>query len=179
MQKYLGGAQLTLKVSISPLVSADVELSSVGAALVLAELYQEVGRREEAIGLMQQLCEEEPDNVALKLSLCDLLWEDGDDAEIVEMGKDVANESDVALGVLLFKAKALARMNMDTGAIATLNVCISRSARDPELLKDGRYTRAELYERMGKVPQARKDWERLYADDPHYRDVAAKVKLLA
>ncbi len=143
---------------------------------MLAELYQEAGRLEEATRLIQQLAEEEPESLPLKLSLCDLLTEDGDHEGVIEAAVGIVNDSDQALACLLLKAKALSNLTMETAAISVLGNCLRKSKRDAELLKAARYDRAVLYAATGKVKQARKDRERLYSDDPKYRDVAELLK---
>jgi hypothetical protein len=40
-----------------------------------------------------------------------------------------------------------------------------------------RYHRAELYEQTGRRADARREFEKLYADDPAFEDVASKVLL--
>lgn len=178
MQKYLpvGRVKLALTVAITPRVSASVGFSSLDAALLLAELYQQTDRVEEAIGLLQQLSGEVPDDVALKLSLCDLLYEDGDDEAVVAAAVGVANDSDVGLACLHLKAKALVRQGLTDAALETFSACLKRTAgRDAELLKEIRYDRAALCQANGQATRARRDWEKLYAEDPKYRDVAKRV----
>jgi len=41
-----------------------------------------------------------------------------------------------------------------------------------------RYDRAVLYEQVGRKAQARREFERLYAADPNYEDVAERLKLV-
>ena len=48
-------------------------VDGVGATLLLAELYQEAGRIDEAIGLVQQVYEDSPGDAAILLSLADLV----------------------------------------------------------------------------------------------------------
>jgi tetratricopeptide (TPR) repeat protein len=178
MQKYLPEERFSaaLALQITPRVTAQVPLNSMGAALSLAELYQEEGRREEAIGLLQQLAEEAPDDPALKLSLCDLLYEDDDDEGVVEISRAVTNDSDVAVAVLHLKARALARRGLKDAAEETFTLCLKKTAgRDAELLKEVRYDRAAFYDQAGQASRARKEYEKLYADDPTYRDVAQRV----
>ena len=80
------------------------------------------------------------------------------------------------LDCLLLKAEALVRMGMNSAAIAILSDCLRRTQSDVQLLKEARYIRAEAYASSNKTALARKDWEKLYADDPKFRDVAAKLK---
>jgi tetratricopeptide (TPR) repeat protein len=174
MAKYLPGAAVT--VPITARVSATAAMDSLGPPLILAELYQRTGRREEAIGLMQQLYQAVP-GPAIALSLADLLYEDGDDEAVIELAAGVTNDSDLALGLLHLKAKALLRSGVTAGAVSEFSACLKKtSGRDPELLREIRYDRAAAYEQLGQASKARADWEKLYAEDPSYRDVRERVR---
>lgn len=178
MQKYLPAHQveLQLSINITPRLSAPVPINSLGAALILAELYQEADQREQAIGVLQQLSDELADEPALKLSLCELLYEDGDDEGVIETAAGVTNDSDIELACLHWKGKALARQGLSSAALETFTACLKRTTgRDPELLKEIRYDRATLYETTGQASRARADWEKLYAADPTFRDVAQRA----
>jgi tetratricopeptide (TPR) repeat protein len=179
MQKFLPASLvgLSVRVPITEAGVANVGIDSVGAALVLAELYQRTGRREEAIGLVQQLADADPDDQALRLSLCDLLFEDGDYEAVVEAAAGVANDSTLALAILELKARALGKLGHWSGALDVLSDALrKKSGRDPELLKAVRHARAEAYEQLGQAKRARAEWEKLYADDPAFRDVAERVR---
>ena len=74
MWKY-APAGIAIELSITDHVTAQLEMGSFAAALVLAQCYRDVGRRDDAIGLLQQqLIAEETDPV-LVLSLCELYAE--------------------------------------------------------------------------------------------------------
>lgn len=176
MLKYLSGASMFITLYVTPRVEAQIPFDNLGAALILAELYQEVGRRDEAIGILQQLAEQAPDDSVLKLSLCDLLYEEGSDDEVIELAAGVENDSEPALACLHLKGKALARRGLHSAAIDTFSVGLRKtSGRNPDLLKEIRYDRATLYDEINQPKSARKDWERLYADDPSYRDVRGRL----
>ena len=49
----------------------------------------------------------------------------------------------------------------------------------PELSKSIRYERALLYETLGRQAMARKDFERIYAVDPSFMEVRAKLGMSA
>jgi len=177
-RKYLpaGKVDLVLTVSITPHVRANLDFDSLGAAMMLAEHYQAEGRLEEAIGLIQQLVEEQPGNAALRLSLCDLLFEDGDDPAVVHYAANAENDSTIGLACLYLRAQALARQDLRAAAIDTYAACLKRTAgRDPDLLTEIRYERACFLETVGQNARARAEFERLYASSPSYRDLARRV----
>lgn len=175
--KYLPARvfSLSLAVRITEAVTARPPVSELAAALMLAEVYQEQGRLEEAIGVVNQIHEAAPSPL-VRLSLCDLLLADGDYAGVVETAAGVANESDVELEILHIRAAAQVALDQRTGALDSFRAALARTAgRDPGLLLAVRYDRALALERFGQHGKARADLERVYAADPGYEDVAARL----
>lgn len=169
MAKYVAGAAVA--IAVTEYVRVEVPFGSLVAVLTLAELYQANGRHDEAIGLLQQLVELDPDP-ALVLSLCDLYAETGAWAEIIDVAAGTRNDDDISLQVRLFQAEALQRQGMNDAALEAYKDALRSTKRDGELIKAARYGRGRLYLQLGKKAQGRKDLERVYAADPHYRDVA-------
>lgn len=167
--KYAPG--LGISLSITSEVDVTVSAGSMAAALALVECYQATDRNEEAIGLLQQMVEVDPES-ALKLSLCELYADAGDWDEIVELGAGVANEDDVTLQIRLYQAAALAERGQDEVALEVYREALRSRKRSDQLLKEARYGRGRAYLRLGKKAQGRKDLAAVYADDPGYRDVA-------
>jgi tetratricopeptide (TPR) repeat protein len=168
MHKYCPG--LSVEVGITERVRAQVEMGSLSAALILAECYERVERKDEAIGLLQRLLEVEPDP-ALTLSLCELYADAGEWDEIVEVAAGVKNEDDLTLEVCLFQAQALIEQGMSEAALEVFRDALRARDRDAQLLKAARYGRGRLLLTLGKAAQGRKDLARVYADDPKYLDV--------
>ena len=52
-----------------------------------------------------------------------------------------------------------------------------KKGRSEDLMKALRYERALAYEDLGERRRARKELERIYAEDPDYEDVAARLGL--
>lgn len=178
MRKYVPGT-LSMQLPITERVAVEVAFDSVGATLVLAELYQELGRREEAIGLVQRLLEIMPEADAIRLSLADLLYDDDDFQGLVELTHAVENGDDVTLATLHLRAKALANEGLIAPAAELLSACLRRTAgRDPDLLKEIRYNRAEAYELIGDKRKAKGDWTKLVAQDAFYRDARQRLEAL-
>ena len=176
MAKFIPG-QMVMHLAITDRVTATVGFDSVGAALILAELYQETGRLSDAIGLVQKLHAAFPNDTAIRLSLADLLYDDNDFAGIVELSQGIENTDDMTLAILHLKAKALANQGLVAPAIEVLSDCLRRKAsRDPDLLKEIRYNRAEAYELLGDKRRAKADWTKLVAEDPFYRDARERLE---
>ena len=178
MQKYVPGT-MSLQLPITERVTVSVGFDSIGAAMVLAELYQELGRKEDAIGVLQRLLQVLPTDEAVRLSLADLLFDDDDFAGLVELTKGVENSNDVTLATLHLRAKALANEGLLEPAAELLSMCLRRTARrDADLLKEIRYNRAEAYELLGEPRKAKTDWSKLIAEDAFYRDARARFAAL-
>ena len=182
MLKFLPAATtaLGMRVKITDFMSAQVPFDLTGATLLLAEAYQETGRQEEAIGLVQQLNEANPGDLTIRLSLVDLLFDDRDYEGIVELTSDVRNEDDLSLALIYMRAAALSALDHQTAAMDAFKEALAKTAkRDPELLATVRYDRAMAYEQAGQKARAKADYERLYAVDPGYRDVRERLAGLA
>lgn len=181
MNKFLppGQAELAIGVKITDYIEARVPVSLSGATLILAEAYQQSGRLEEAIGLVQQLHEANPGDPAIRLSLADLLFDDRDYEAIVELASATRNEDDLTLALVYMRAAALAALGHHTAAFDAFKEALAKNAhRDPVLLATVRYDRAKAYELAGQRARAKADYERLYAADPNYRDVRDRLAAL-
>ncbi len=164
-----------LAVRITESITGRVPISELAAALMLVEVYQEQGRLEEAIGVVHQVHEALPSPL-VRLSLCDLLLADRDYAGVVETAAGVTNESDVELEIVHIRAAAQVALDQRTGALDSFKAALARTAgRDPGLLLAVRYDRALALERFGQHAKSRADLERIYAVDPGYEDVAARL----
>jgi tetratricopeptide (TPR) repeat protein len=77
----------------------------------------------------------------------------------------------VSLQVRIYQAQALQAQGMNDAALDAYKDALRSTRRDRDLLREARYLRGCLYLGAGKKSQARKDLERVYADDPQFRDV--------
>jgi len=176
MRRYVPGT-LTMMLPITERSTASINFDSVGAALILAELYQELGRKSQGIGVVQRLHQLAPDDEVIKLSLADLLYDDDDFQGLVELTDGVNNTNDLTLATLHLRAKGMANQGLIAPAAEVLSICLRRTAgRDSELLKEIRYNRAEAYELLGEARKAKSDWAKLVAEDPFFRDVRARLE---
>ncbi|MCD6338544.1 MAG: DUF4236 domain-containing protein [Verrucomicrobia bacterium] len=179
--KYGLSVRLDLPVTEELVAHAGVGLR--GALLALAEVYQRQGRREAAIASLERLRRLDPDDPVVKVSLAELLLEARPQApgvcrRVVRLAEGAGNETPVHAALLLYKAKALRRLGLPEAARNVLTGALRRrKGLSEELLRALRYERALAYEDLGMRRRARTELERLYAEDPRYEDVAARLGL--
>lgn len=177
------GISATMSLPITDEVSAHVGPDLRGVLLGLVEVYQRQARWEDAIACLERLQRLEPDDVVVKLSLAELLLtaRPGDKnvcRKIVRLSEGIENESPVHTALLLYKARALRGLGLPDAARETLTGALRRKkGRSEELLRALRYERALVYEDLGQRRRARSELEKLYAEDPDYEDVAARLGL--
>ncbi len=177
------GISATMSLPITDEVSAQVAPDLCGVLLGLVEVYQRQGRWEEAIACLERLQRLEPDDVVVRLSLAELLWETQGETRqacrrIVQLAEGVENETPIHAALLLYRARALRRLGLLTAARETLTGALRRKkGRSEALLRALRYERALVYEALGQHRRARSELEKLYAEAPDYEDVAARLGL--
>ena len=176
--KYLPPVQMAASVTENVLV--EVPFGAIGAALLLAEVYQLDGRLEEAIGLVQQLDATTPDDPVIQLSLCDLLVADKDYEGALESSASAVNDGDVGVETLHLRGAALFGLGQPGAAAEAFTTALAkRAGRDPDLLMSVRYDRALAYLAAGQKSKARADFEKILAADPEYLDVRDRLAQMA
>ncbi|MGM0484931.1 MAG: DUF4236 domain-containing protein, partial [Candidatus Krumholzibacteriota bacterium] len=97
---------------------------------------------------------------------------------IVEMTKDIRNESSIHAALMLYKGKALRNLGLLTAARDTLTAaCRKKKNRSEEIIRAVRYERALIYRELGRKSRARSELESIFAEAPGYRDVAEHLDL--
>ncbi|GAB4417167.1 MAG: hypothetical protein Fur0044_12750 [Anaerolineae bacterium] len=173
MEKYLGATEI--EINITPRVTVAVPVDGLAATLLLVELYQSTRRVREAIALLEELVElaEQP---VLVLSLCELyasreIW-DG----IIERAQGLEPVDDVTVEIAIYYGRAMQEKELHDAAISVFSKTLSKKkGRHPDLLNEAAYWRAISYQAQGKHSQARKEFEKLYAEAPNFRDVAQRL----
>lgn len=173
MAEYGIGGQI--EVSVTPLSTVLVPMSSVGAALLLAEVYQRLGRSADAIDLLES-AGSVTDEAVFALSLAELYGESQSWQDVTRVTEGFpSNEDDLTLEILCRRAGALIELGMQTGALQVLKEALRFRKRNPLLLRTARYLRGVCYEATGKRAQARKEFERVYAEEATFLDVADRL----
>jgi len=175
------GISATMILPITDEVSAHVPPNLRGVLLGLVEVYQRQERWEDTIACMERLQRLEPDDVVVKLSLAELLLQahPGDKKvyrKVVRLTEGIENETPVHTALFLYEARVLRGLGLLDAARETLTGALRRrKGRSEELLRALRFERALVYEDLGQRRRARSEFEKLYAEDPDYVDVAARL----
>jgi len=178
-RKY--GISISLVMPITPEIAAHIGPTRRGLLLGLVEAYQELEEYEKAVEVLEKLRRSAPQDVAVKLSLAELLIEAFPKDRkmydrVVRMAGDIENRSNIHAALMLYKGKALRGLGLLTAARDTLTAaCRRRKDRSGELLRAVRYERAQVYQEMGRKSRARSEFEKLYSADPGYEDVAERL----
>jgi len=182
-QKYSLDATASLPVTDE--VTAHIRPCRRGTLLALAELHQLRGDTDAARESLEQLLEDAPDDVVALVSLAELLLEEkpvsrGAAERIVRMAADIENTTAVHAALLLYKARALRALGLDSAAVSALTAAYRRKKGRPEdLRRQIRYERALAYEAVGRKTHARRELEAIYADEPDFEDVAVRLGIRA
>ena len=177
------GINATMSLAITEEVAAHVEPSLRGVLLALAEAYQAQEKQADAVACLERLQKMSSDDLVVKLSLAELLMEGGPGDQttlqrVVQLTEGIENESVIHTALLLFKAQALRGLGLLDAAQALLTSALRRQKDRPdELLRALRYERGVVYESQGQAKKARSEFEKIYAEDPNYEDVATRLNL--
>ncbi|MFO7916001.1 MAG: DUF4236 domain-containing protein [Candidatus Krumholzibacteriales bacterium] len=177
------GISLRMTMPITEEVAAHIRPGRRGLLLGMVEALQEQGEYEEAAGVLRMLMKLDPSDPVIKLSLAELLTEGYPEdrkvsRRIVEMTKDIRNESSIHAALMLYKGKALRNLGLLTAARDTLTAaCRKKKNRSEEIIRAVRYERALIYRELGRKSRARSELESIFAEAPGYRDVAEHLDL--
>ncbi len=175
------GLAVTLSLPVTDQIIVHLGPSLRGVLLALVEAYQIIGNWDKAYNCLQRLRKLEPGDVVILLSLIELLWEANYGNEktcryIVRLTKAINNETEVHSALLLYKARALIELKMYSAARDILSKTLRRKKNRPEVLMLAlRYQRALAYKALGQMKRSRSDFERIYAENPDFQDVADRL----
>lgn len=175
------GVNATISLPITPEVSAHVRPRERGTLLALVEVYQLQGRSGDALIRLDQLLDLDKSDPVVLLSFAELALDQPNPEHlrrIAELSASVENETPVHTALLLYRARALVSLGLPDAAIDVLTLALRRRKDRPdELLRQVRYERALLYDGQRRQAQARREFERIYAEDPGFEDVAERLEL--
>jgi tetratricopeptide (TPR) repeat protein len=160
-QKYLHSS---FSFEVAPGVGVELPVGRDSVGLMLAELHQEAGNLAAAIEVVEHL---EPTTYAA-VSLAELYSQAGRHADVVEVTEGVSNQDDATALLCVFRGIAFREQGFHEAAREALKEALRSKKRDPVVRHRALLERAKSYLSEGKRPLARKDLERILAEDSDY-----------
>lgn len=165
INKYLPSTTVT--VPIAPGVDAVLPLGRDVVGLTLAELHQEAGDLDAAINVVEEL-----DSTAhAAVSLAELYLQAGRFEEVVDLTNGLTNEDDATALLLAFRGAALRELGHFEAAREALKEATRSKSRDADIRHFALFERAKTNLADRKRAQARKDAERILAEDARFPGV--------
>ncbi|MBP9002921.1 MAG: DUF4236 domain-containing protein [Candidatus Hydrogenedentes bacterium] len=178
-RKY--GVTPTAQLPVTPQVYAEIRPDVRGLLLALSESWQHAGEPDRALEYLRMLHRMYPADPVLRLGIVELLLDARPDhpdirKKVLELTENIRNESTIHAALLLYRARALRLSGLVDAAMQVLKE-VGRYRRDrPDALFQGiRYERGLCWEALGKPGRARSEFEKIYAEEPDYEDVAQRL----
>jgi tetratricopeptide (TPR) repeat protein len=167
-QRYMNAH---VEISIAGGVTASLPLNRDAVGLTLAEIYQREGELAKAIDVVEQL---EPSAYAA-VSLAELYVDAERYADVVELTDGVENADDACALLLVFRGIALREQGYTDAAHEAFKEALRSRSRDAAIRHYALSERATNYVAQGKKGMARKDLERILAEDSSYEGVRERL----
>lgn len=172
VRKYLQGPQVT--VHIADGVSATLPLGRDAVGLALAEVEQALGNVDTAIAVVEQL---EPSHVAA-VSLSELYVAARRYADVLDVTNGIENVDDPTALLLTYRGIAFRETGMHTASLEGFKSALKSSKRDPRIRHLALIERAGAQIAAGRNANARRDLERVLAEDSSYPGVRGLLATL-
>ena len=168
-QKYAGSTEVGVVIAHGVMARMPLDRDAVG--LMLAELQQASGDLAAAIDTVEHV---QPGHVAA-LSLAELYGLTGRPKDVVDLTEGITNTDDTTALLCAFRGSALHELGYHDAAIASFKEALRSKSRAAEIRHLALSERARTYEAMGKRSMARKDLERIMAEDSIYEGLGDRI----
>jgi tetratricopeptide (TPR) repeat protein len=172
VSKYL---QTRLELPIAKGVTAELPVNRDAVGLALAELKQEHDDLAGAIDVVEQL---EPTTYAA-ISLAELYAQTGRWDEVIELTEGMKNEDDASALLCVFRGQAFREQGFHDAAHEAFKEALRSRSRAAPIRHLALTERAQNHLAQGKKAMARKDLERILAEDSDYEGVREQLAELA
>lgn len=162
VRKYTPAASLGLVVV--PGISAQLPLSYNAFGLLLAEIDQDAGDLDAAVEVVEAL---EPTTIAA-VSLAELYAQQGRWDDVVAMTSGIPNEDDLSTFLLTQRGVAFREQGYYEAARESFKEALRSRSRATELRQVAYVERGRTYLAEGKKAMARKDFERVLAENSNF-----------
>ncbi len=155
------------EIRLTPVLTAHLPLSRDAIGLALAELLQDLGDLAGAIEVVEAVT---PSTVAA-VSLAELYAQAGRWNDIVHLTDGDTNSDDFSTYLLIQRGVAFRQLGFHDASRESLRAALAPRSRTPALRHLALSERALTYLAEGKKSMARRDLERILADDSDYPGV--------
>jgi tetratricopeptide (TPR) repeat protein len=162
ISKYLPTSRVVAEIATG--VTATLPFTRDGIGLLLAEVHQALRDDEAAIHVVEQV---EPTADAA-VSLAELYTKTGRYEDVIELTEGIANHDEATALLCIFRGIAFREQSYFDAAREVLKEALKTKQRDPFVRHRALLERARTYAAEGKKAQARKDLERIMAEDSDY-----------
>jgi tetratricopeptide (TPR) repeat protein len=152
-------------------VTAELPLNRDAVGLMLAELRQEEGNLEGAIEVVEQL---EPTTYS-GVSLAELYAQTERWNDVIELTEGIKNEDDASALLCVFRGQSFRQQGFHDAAHEALKEALRSRSRAAPIRHQALAEHAQNYLAQGKKAMARKDLERILAEDSGYVGVREQL----
>ena len=167
-------ASTRLPVQITPEIEIDEALGRNLIGLMIAEWRQADGDLNGAVDIVEQL---EP-TPAAAVSLAELYFDSGRYNDVVELTDGLANTDDVSALLVVYRGTALRELGHHESARLAFKEALKSRSRLSEVRFRALVERALTYHAEGKLGMARKDLDRIRAEDSSYPGLTEALRTL-
>ena len=160
-----------LELPLAQGVTAELSINRDAVGLALAELKQDHGDLEGAIDVVEQL---EPTTYAA-VSLAELYSQTERWDDVIELTEGMKNEDDASALLCVFRGQAFREQGFHDAAHEALKEALRARSRAAPIRHLALTERAKNYLAQGKKGMARKDLERILAEDSGYEGVRERL----
>jgi tetratricopeptide (TPR) repeat protein len=170
--KYARGIHPTVRICDG--ISATEILDKEQFGFVWVEVLQAHEKYDDALTVLHEM----DANQLTAISMADIELSMKDYDAVLETTSDIANEDDATLILLVLRGVAFREQGLFDASLECMKLALAKRSRSVEALHRAHYERALTYEKMRKIPQARKDLEMILIDDPTNQEVKDRLKEL-
>jgi Protein of unknown function (DUF4236) len=160
--------ELTIVLSLTAEITAALPADRDALGLLLAELRQATGDVAQAIDCVESLTPSSPTAV----SLAELYASQGRWMEIVDLTNDLENDDDLLTYLLIQRGVAFRELRMFDAARESFKMALAPRSRPAVLRHLALVERGQCYLAEGKRAMARKDFQKVLAENANYPNLA-------
>lgn len=172
VRKYISSSTVSVTIAEGMQVTLPISRDAVG--LALAETEQVLGNIEAAIEVVESM---DPSAIAA-VSLCELYIEAGRYDDVIDVTNGITNDDDPTALLVTFRGIAFRERELLSASLESFKEALKSSKREPAIRHRALVERAGTYLLSGKKAQARKDLEKVLAEDSNYEGVRGLLSSL-